>query len=57
MNTRKYPRTMKEAFGPYTDDTVYPPEIPTTSRHRIITRAIYIALIVCITAYIVMQIP
>lgn len=24
MNTRKYSRTMRDAFGPYTDDTLYP---------------------------------
>ena len=23
MQTRKYPRTMQEAFGPYTDRTLY----------------------------------
>lgn len=26
MNTRKYPRTLNEAFGPYTDNTIYEPE-------------------------------
>lgn len=24
MQTRKYPRTMKEGFGPYTDNTLLP---------------------------------
>lgn len=24
MNSRKYPRTMKEAFGPYTSDDLLP---------------------------------
>lgn len=24
MNTRRYPRTMQEAFGPYTDDRLHP---------------------------------
>lgn len=24
MNARRHPRTMTEAFGPYTDDTLHP---------------------------------
>jgi hypothetical protein len=24
MNTRRYPRTMQQAFGPYTDDRLHP---------------------------------
>lgn len=24
MNTRRHPRTMAEAFGPYTDNTLHP---------------------------------
>lgn len=24
MNSRSYPRTMQQAFGPYTDDTLHP---------------------------------
>lgn len=28
-NTRKFPRTLQEAFGPYTDNLLYPmPECP-----------------------------
>lgn len=28
MNTRRYPRTMQDAFGPYTDDRLQPmPEL------------------------------
>lgn len=26
MNTRKYPRTMQEAFGPHTDNVLYEPK-------------------------------
>ncbi len=26
MNTRKYPRTMTEAFGPYTDNKLHEPD-------------------------------
>ena len=27
MNTRRHPRTMQEAFGPYTDSTIYEPSV------------------------------
>jgi hypothetical protein len=30
MNTRRYPRTLSEAFGPYTDDRLQP--MPTRSK-------------------------
>ncbi len=29
MNSRSYPRTMQQAFGPYTDDTLHPKPEPT----------------------------
>lgn len=28
MNTRKYPRTMREAFGPYTSNELQEPKSP-----------------------------
>lgn len=42
MQTRTYPRTMKEAFGPYTDDTLY--ESTHTSKSEKI--AVYVGVVV-----------
>ena len=30
MNTRRYPRTLQEAFGPYTDSKIHEPHRPLT---------------------------
>lgn len=30
MNTRRYPRTLQEAFGPYTDNQIHEPHKPLT---------------------------
>jgi hypothetical protein len=36
MNTRRYPRTMQQAFGPYTDDRLQPMSEPSLTR-RLVT--------------------
>ena len=32
MNTRRYPRTLQQAFGPYTDNTLHPMREPANRR-------------------------
>lgn len=39
MNTRRYPRTMQEAFGPYTDNQICEPERPMDWQDRIVIKA------------------
>lgn len=39
MNTRRYPRTLKEAFGPYTDNRICEPA-PTSGRSATIVLAV-----------------
>lgn len=43
MNTRKFPRTMQQAFGPYTDHRIYEPEMHKSD--RIATTASALALV------------
>lgn len=44
MNTRKFPRTMQEAFGPYTDHRIYEPVQPMHRNDKIVTTACAVAL-------------
>lgn len=43
MNTRKYPRTLQEAFGPYTSSTISEPEGESRSEPRG-----FVAAVVCV---------
>ena len=46
MNTtRKYPRTLEEAFGPYARGPVHEPEQPMPASDRIVVVASIIALL------------
>jgi hypothetical protein len=42
MQTRRYPRTMQEAFGPYTDRHVYP--IKQERRHPVMSTVLVLVL-------------
>ena len=45
MNTtRRYPRTLVEAFGPYTDQTIYE-KVETHPHDRIVMWASFVALV------------
>jgi hypothetical protein len=46
MNARRHPRSMTEAFGPYTDDTLHPmPDANKTPAHEI---ALYVVAVVAV---------
>ena len=44
MNPRKFPRTMQQAFGPYTDNRIYEPVQPMHRHDKIVTTACALAL-------------
>jgi len=44
MNPRKFPRTMQQAFGPYTDHRIYEPVQPMHRNDKIVTTACAVAL-------------
>ena len=44
MNPRKFPRTMQQAFGPYTDNRIYEPVQPMHRNDKIVTTACALAL-------------
>jgi hypothetical protein len=52
MQTRKYPRTLEEAFGPYERGNLYEPA-PTHKHDRIVTWASAVALVSFIAIMIV----
>lgn len=45
MQTRKYPRTLTEAFGPYTDNQIHEPEPDMHTHDRMVVVASALALI------------
>ena len=49
MNTRRYPRTMQEAFGPYTSHEVEP--MPTPRRPRSLWQIVYIPTLVAVITW------
>lgn len=49
MNTRRYPRTMQEAFGPYTSHKVEP--MPPPRRPLSLWQIIYIPTLVAVIAW------
>ena len=51
MNARKYPRTMQQAFGPYTDDRLHPMPDPKRT-HEAADIALYIVAVLAILAVI-----
>jgi hypothetical protein len=50
MNTRKFPRTMQQAFGPYTDHRIYEPKPPASSSARYALGITYIVSFIAISA-------
>jgi hypothetical protein len=53
MNARRHPRTMTEAFGPYTDDTLHPmPDQRKTPAHEV---ALYIVAVLAVAAILIFQ--
>jgi hypothetical protein len=46
MNTRKYPRTMQEAFGPYTDNQIAEDESMETA-DKVVVIACAVAFVYC----------
>jgi hypothetical protein len=53
MNTRKYPRTMNEAFGPYSNGPIHEPSRPMDWQDRVVLTAAVIAAI-CVIAIMVL---
>ena len=50
MNARKYPRTLQQAFGPYTDNTLHPmPRQRETSSKEI---ALYIVALILVLLFV-----
>ena len=49
MNTRRHPRTMAEAFGPYTSHDLQPMRQRETSSKEI---ALYIVALVCVLLFV-----
>jgi hypothetical protein len=50
MNTRKYPRTLTEAFGPYADGPVEP--MREDRSYRFATWAMYVAAVLAIVVVV-----
>ena len=50
MNTRKFPRTMQQAFGPHTDHRIYEPVEPMHRHDKIVTSACGLALVALLAA-------
>lgn len=53
MNTRRYPRTLQEAFGPYTDHNIQPMREP-RGRHRQ-DWALYVVAVVALVAIVIFK--
>lgn len=54
MNTRRYPRTMAEAFGPYTDNRLHAP----SERGRNWATVVYaVMLVAAIAATVIVGVP
>jgi hypothetical protein len=52
VNTRRYPRTLQEAFGPYTSREVHPmPEQRKTPAHEV---ALYLVAVVAVVVVAVL---
>ena len=51
MNTRKYPRTLNEAFGPYTSNYIHDNDMHPHDRIVTIASAIVAVLFVALVAY------
>lgn len=50
--TRKYPRTLQEAFGPYTDNCVVEPVRPMDWRDKVVMAASVVAAVACFVAVV-----
>jgi hypothetical protein len=53
MNTRRYPRTLQEAFGPYTDDRIHEPA--PDRRPLSLAQMIYIPALVAVIAWAILS--
>lgn len=51
MNIRRYPRTMQQAFGPYTDNRLHPMPEPKRS-HEAADIALYIVALIALLVVI-----
>jgi hypothetical protein len=47
MNTRKHPRTMQQAFGPYTSNTLHEPDRPLDWQDYLVTVCCVITILIC----------
>jgi hypothetical protein len=51
VNTRRYPRTLQQAFGPYTDSRLLPMNNPPSERSHVwATRVLAVILVATIAA-------
>jgi hypothetical protein len=51
MNARRFPRSMTEAFGPHTDDTLHPmPDQRKTPAHEV---ALYVVAVLAVAAILI----
>lgn len=50
MNTRKYPRTMQQAFGPYTSSHIHSEPEPMHPHDRIVIKACALGLMAFLSA-------
>lgn len=46
MQTRRFPRTMQEAFGPYTDDNLYEPQRPMDWEDKVVLTGCVVTAII-----------
>lgn len=53
MNTRRYPRTLQQAFGPYTDNTLHPMREPRTRHAQ--DWLLYAVAVVAVAAILIFQ--
>lgn len=51
MNTRRYPRTLQQAFGPYTDNTLHPMPEPRARRRQ--DWVLYLVAVAAVTAILI----
>ena len=52
---RKHPRTMQEAFGPYTSSTLHPKPDPAQEQYERRLDRIMLWLAACVTAWLVVS--
>lgn len=52
MQTRKHPRTMQEAFGPYTDNRIEEPPRPMDWQDKVVLTACIFGAVGCFIAIV-----